>query len=183
MRRQLSTYIDPEARPADRKLLQVLERQAAGKRSVSRAIYDALLDHFGIVPEAARVSTLPGMENVYPGRITAQRAGLATVRVADRDVYAASRLPPRTRVFVSVRAHSIALALSRPTERSTIRNVLPARVHRVVELDEIAYVDTVTGKLAMRATVTPASVRSLGVSAGHEVWLLFKALSVKLTPR
>jgi molybdopterin-binding protein len=182
MRRQLSTYIDPDANPADRKLARVLDREAARKRSLSRVIYDALLEHFGIVPGAGRVPVLPGMENVYPGTIVAQKDGLATVRVGDRRIYSGSLLPVKTRVFVSIRAHSISLSMS-PGAGSSMRNAIPARVHRVVELDEIAYVDLVAGSLSMRAMITPASVRELQIVAGKEVTMVFKALSVKLTPR
>jgi molybdopterin-binding protein len=183
MRRQLSTYIDPDANPADRKLARVLDREATRKRSLSRVIYDALLEHFGIVAEAGRVPVLPGMENVYPGTIVAQREGLATVRVGDRRIFSGSLLPVRTRVFVSIRAHSIAIGTGPAPAGSSMRNALPARVHRVVELDEIAYVDLVAGSLAMRAMITPSSVRELQIVAGKEVTMLFKALSVKLTPR
>lgn len=182
MRRQLSTYIDPDARPADRRLARVLAREAMAKRSVSRVIYDALLEHFGIT-ETGKVTTLPGMENVYPGRIVAQRDGLATVKVGDQRLVAASRLPVRTPVFVSVRAHSIAIQTEPPGRGSSIRNALPATIRRVVELDEIAYVDLVAGSLSLRAMVTPASVRELGLTTGRKVSLVFKALSVKLTPR
>ena len=49
--------------------------------------------------------------------------------------------------------------------------------------DEIAYVDLVAGSLAIRAMITPFSVRELQISAGKEVTMFFKALSVKLTPR
>jgi molybdopterin-binding protein len=56
-------------------------------------------------------------------------------------------------------------------------------VHRVVELDEIAYVDLLAGNLSMRAMITPASVRELEIAPGKEATMLFKALSVKLTPR
>ncbi len=183
MRRQLSTYIDPDSNPADRKLARVLEREAGRKRSLSRVIYETLLEHFGIVPEAGRVPVLPGMENVYPGTILAQREGLATVRVGDRRIFSASLLPVRTRVFVSIRAHSISLCTGAPSTGSSMRNALPARVHRVVELDEIAYVDLVAGSLSMRAMITPASVRELQIAHGKEVTMTFKALSVKLTPR
>lgn len=183
MRRQLSTYIDPDAHPADRKLARVLDREAARKRSLSRVIYDALMEHFGIVAEASRVPTLPGMENVYPGMVQAQRDGLASVRIGDRRVYAASTLPPRTRVFVSIRGHSISLVTGPAPTASSIRNALPATIRRVVELDEIAYVDLVTGRLSIRAMVTPVSVRELELAPGREVTMLFKALSVKLTPR
>jgi molybdopterin-binding protein len=160
----------------------VLEREATRKRSVSRVIYDALMDHFGIVPEAGKVPVLPGMENVYPGTIVAQRDGLATVRVGDRRIYSASLLPARTRVFVSIRGHSISLQTA-PPGGTSMRNALPARVHRVVGLDEIAYVDCVAGSLSMRVMITPTSVRELAIEPGKEVTLAFKALSVKLTPR
>ena len=40
--------------------------------------------------EAGRVPVLPGMENVYPGTIVAQREGLATVRVGDRRIFSGS---------------------------------------------------------------------------------------------
>jgi molybdopterin-binding protein len=182
-RRQLSTYIDPDANPADRKLARVLDRETARKRSLSRVIYDALLDHFGIVPEAGKVPVLPGMENVYPGTIVAQREGLATVRVGDRRIFSASLLPARTRVFVSIRAHSISIQTSPPAPGSSMRNTLPARVRRVVGLDEIAYVDLLAGSLSMRAMITPTSVRELDITSGKEVSMVFKALSVKLTPR
>ncbi len=183
MRRQLSTYIDPDAHPEDRKLARVLEREAGRRRSLSRVIYEALMEHFGIAARAAALPTLPGMENVYPGTVQAQREGLATVRVGDRRVFAASTLPERTRVFVSIRGHSISLAAGAPPERTSMRNALPATIHRVVELDEIAYVDLVTGRLSMRAMVTPFSVRELELVPGREVTMIFKALSVKLTPR
>lgn len=183
MRRQLSTYIDPDANPADRKLARVLEREASRKRSLSRVIYEALLQHFGIVPEAGKVPVLPGMENVYPGTIVSQKDGLATVRIGDRRVHSASLLPVRTRVFVSIRAHSISLHIGPAPRGSSLRNALSARVHRVVELDEIAYVDLLTGNVSMRAMITPASVRDLEIAPGKEATMLFKALSVKLTPR
>ena len=161
----------------------MLDREAARKRSLSRVIYDALLEHFGIVPGAGRVPVLPGMENVYPGTIVAQKDGLATVRVGDRRIYSGSLLPVKTRVFVSIRAHSISLSMEPVPAGSSMGNALAARVHRVVELDEIAYVDLLAGSLSMRAMITPASVRELQIAAGKEVTMIFKALSVKLTPR
>ena len=183
MRRQLSTYIDPEQRTADRKLAQILDREAARTRSVSRVIYDALLDHFGIVRGAGKLPTLPAMENVYPGRVVAQRSGLATVQIGNRRVFAGSRLPARTKVFVSIRGHSIALQLSPDASGSSIRNALAGRVRRVLELDEVAYVDLRAGTLVLRAMVTPAAVRELGIAPGRDLTMVFKALSVKLTPR
>jgi molybdopterin-binding protein len=183
MRRQLSTYIDPEHHPADRKLARILRREARGKRSMSRAIYDALMEYYGLAAEPGVTPTLPGMENVYPGRVVAQRGGLATVQVGDRRVYSASTLPPRTRVFVSIRGHSIVVQTSAPSGNSSMRNALPARVRRVLELEEIAYVDLLSGSLSIRALVTPTSVRKLGLRPGSEVTLAFKAISVKLTPR
>lgn len=183
MRRQLSTYIDPDVHAADRKLAKVLERQASVKRSLSRVIYDALMEHFGIVAAGGKVPTLPGMENVYPGKILTQKDGLATVKVGDTKLFSASLLPARTNVFVSVRGHSIALVAGPPPTLTSMRNALPARVHRVVELDEVAYVDAVTGGVSMRVMITPVSVRDLRIDSGREVTLVFKALSVKLTPR
>ncbi|MBA2565015.1 MAG: TOBE domain-containing protein [Gemmatimonadetes bacterium] len=183
MRRQLSTYIDPDANADDRKLAEILEREARRTRSVSRVIHDALMQHFGIVSHGETVPLLAGMENVYPGTVQAQEEGLATVRIGKHRLFASSMLPARTRVFVSVRGHSISLVLGPPPGSSSIRNALPSVIRRLVELDEIAYVDLVAGTLGMRAMVTPASVRDLGLAPGMQVTMLFKALSVKLTPR
>ncbi|HEY7529601.1 MAG TPA: TOBE domain-containing protein [Gemmatimonadota bacterium] len=183
MRRQLSTYLDPDANPADRKLLSVLRREARGKRSLSRAVYDALLEYYGLASEAGTAAVLPGMENVYAGRIVGQRDGLATVDLTGLRVQSASLLPARTNVFVSIRAHSIAIQTGPGSGRTSVRNALEARIRRVLALEEIAYVDCLAGPFPMRAAVTPRSVKELDLAAGRHVVLAFKALSVKLTPR
>lgn len=130
-------------------------------------------------------SVLGAFENIFHGEVVQADDGTALLQLAEggQVSVAARGIQVGERVLFSIRSDEILVALERPT-RISARNVLPAVVIAVVEEGNAgvrvdARLDEGRGAL-LSAVLSAAAVRELGLSAGAELYLIFKANSCRL---
>jgi len=87
-------------------------------------------------------------------------------------------LAPGRRVRLRIRARDVALALSPPRD-SSIRNILRVAIVGIEAGDEGAFAELMLdlGGQRLRARITRASLRDLGLGPGMEVFALIKSVS------
>jgi molybdate transport system ATP-binding protein len=131
---------------------------------------------------AQREFAAGGRDNVLSGIVRSIEGGTARVAVAEgKDVLVpATGLGPGERAVFAIRGEDVLVATGRPAAISA-RNVLAARIERAEEDGETAWVAArLDDRTRVWAHVTPAAVRELGLTAGRDVHLVFKATSCRV---
>ncbi|HEX8070177.1 MAG TPA: ATP-binding cassette domain-containing protein [Pyrinomonadaceae bacterium] len=132
-------------------------------------------------PRGAAAVRAVGTENLFAGRVVAQRpdAGVTVVDLDGTRLEATyNALPLGAQVTVGVRAEDIILARARLTETSA-RNVLAGTLREIVRLPEQTELIVDCG-LRFKVSVTAGTLAALDLQAGTPVYLLIKARAVHL---
>jgi tungstate transport system ATP-binding protein len=121
--------------------------------------------------------------NILHGEVRSQSAGLVSVNVHDRQLYAVSDLRPGTAVTVFVHHEDVTLSVGMPgTMSSSARNQLAGPIVKVFPLGPQIKV-TVDCGFNLSSVITRRSWEELGLEVGREVVASFKASSVRLIPK
>ena len=106
--------------------------------------------------------------------------GYVRLRIGDQTLTAAGHLAPGTRARIAVPAHEVVLAVGEPPRtsartllRGTVTDLQPLGDHLLVTLD--------VGQ-PLRADITPAAARDLGLEKGTPVLALLKARTLRVLP-
>ncbi len=136
-------------------------------------------------PLKASVARLTGVENVFKGRVKSKDEVFGTMAVELDNVFGTPCLVEiplgkksvGERVIIAVRSADILLATAEPHEISA-RNVLAGRLNEIEDRSDQMLVRVSSG-VSWAASVTKQSVRELGLTAGQQVWLIFKTYSCR----
>jgi len=127
------------------------------------------------------VSEALGLENVYEGRVVADRPGPALFRSeAGLSLVLPVETPGGERICVGLRAEDVLLAVD-PPGRISARNALPARVARCERRggDVFVHLRTDAGGEALVAKVTADAADKLALSPGAALHAVIKAQSLR----
>ena len=138
-------------------------------------------DVFG-APADEDVAAFVGIETIVPADVIAREDELVVLRAHGHDIEAVGA-GTFHRALVCLRPEdvSVAAAGDRATD-SSVRNRLPGRVARVVRTGADARVEVDCG-FRVVARITRRSLDELGIEAGAEVVVTFKATAAHLIPK
>ncbi len=134
-------------------------------------------------PRQESMAQLVGFENIFHATVAAlhEERGTMICRIADGNVQLETpllRAETGSKLLVGIRAGDILLATVHPVGLSA-RNVIPGRVHSLLQRDVIVVVRVNCG-VDMEVHLTLAARDSLELQAGREVWLIVKTHSCHL---
>ncbi len=143
-------------------------------------------------PADPEVAAFVGVENVWPGRLAAEASGVATYRVAGREMDVAVAREAAPSALVCVRPEEITVALPEAdAQPSSARNRLPARVLSIepagalvrlrLQLDGAARHPEQPAAEVI-ATLTRPSLEALDLHVGSRVTASFKASAAHAIP-
>jgi len=132
-------------------------------------------------PEHAEVAAAVGMENVVAGTVLRRGGGSVTLRVGLAEFIAVDPEDGQSEYFVCIRGENITLETDRAGQ-SSARNHLQGFVRDVVSAGSLWRV-TVDVGCDVVALVTRQALDDMGLTAGREVFAVFKASAVHLIGR
>jgi tungstate transport system ATP-binding protein len=166
--------VDPDSRIFVEKAIQ--EASASGTTVImsthSMELAYRLCDRL-VRLEAGRI--IPSNENILKGSVERTDELFTYFRTGS----VVLRCPARTGNFVVAVLSLDELILSREPLQSSARNQLAGKVIQIEPVDHLLRV-TVDCGIILRALVTPAAVREIGVETGRDCVVTFKASAVRL---
>ena len=132
-------------------------------------------------PRHAEVASAVGMENLIVGRVRERNADVVKLQVGTAELYAAEPHDDHSEYFVCIRGENVTLETGRAGQ-SSARNNLRGRVKEISPTGSLMKVIVDVG-FEMVALVTHQAVTDMQLSAGVEVFAVFKASAVHLIPR
>jgi molybdate transport system ATP-binding protein len=125
------------------------------------------------------VAAWSALENVFTGTITSlhEQQGTMTFRTGKLELEVPlSRARVGDQIRIGIGAHDILLATT-PPQGVSARNIISGRVVTVSQRDALVSVQVDCSGTSFEAHVTPASVQSLRLLQGTEVWVVIKTHS------
>ena len=120
---------------------------------------------------------IDGFDNILDGIIGGSTGHVTTVRVGGVDISTSyQNKSPGDRVVVSLGANQIILAADEPTNISA-RNILKGNISEIWSNTGKVFTEVDIGEKII-VELTESSLSDLGISVGHEVFLVFKSSSV-----
>jgi len=128
-------------------------------------------------PEDIRIAGFVGIKNIMRGRVVSNESGIADVDVGGRIISGVSDLSTGTEVDVYIRPDDIVLS---SIEMSTsARNTLPAKITNLTYSSSLCTVNLDCG-FPLEALVTRKSAEEMGLCAGQNIYVSFKATAVRV---
>jgi len=123
------------------------------------------------------VAKFVGMENIFTGMVTEADNGLFSVSVADRTMEIMGDGVPGESVVICVRPEHVVVSLTNPDSTTSLRNIFPCTVTKIVQLGLFTKVYLDCG-FTLVASITNRSFEGLGLLTGSQVFASFKATAV-----
>lgn len=134
-------------------------------------------------PADEQVAEFVGVENILPGKVVEQKNGIATVRIATRNIASVSPIKEGSSVTACLRPEDITLSTAMTDGgASSARNHLTGKVSRISPLGSQVRA-TIDCGFQVIALITRISCQELALVPGVEVLVSFKASSVHLIRR
>lgn len=134
-------------------------------------------------PEVFPIAKEEGFENILPGTLVETGEGRSRVRLGAGEGAVELQTPPvdgdtGAAVVVSVPARDILIATSKPAGLSA-RNIFPARVSAIVDLDgpRLVHLQIAKGLPDLAVELTARAVDELELAPGRDVFAVVKASS------
>jgi tungstate transport system ATP-binding protein len=125
------------------------------------------------------VASFVGMECIFAGSVSRNNEGALTIDVQGREVQAMGDLKVGSRVFCGIRPENVTIDESLPVEKTSARNIFPARVEAVASVGPFLKLSLDCG-FPLTSFVSRESFTSLGITEGKDVVASFKATAVHL---
>lgn len=132
-------------------------------------------------PANGFVASFVGMESIVAGTVLKHREGVLTVSVGSAELEALGDVPEGAKVFCGIRPENVTIEIVRPQEKTSARNLFPARILATASMGPFLKVTLDCG-FPLVAYVTRESYASLALAEGKEVFASFKATAVHLIP-
>lgn len=123
------------------------------------------------------VATFVGMENIFTGTVTEADNGLFSVSVAGQTMEIMGDGAPRESVVICIRPEHVVISLTNPEGATSVRNIFPCTVCKIVQLGLFTKVYLDCG-FPLVASITNQSLESLVLQPGSQVFASFKATAV-----
>ena len=128
-------------------------------------------------PATEFVATFVGMENIFTGMVTEADNGLFSVSVEGQTMQIMGDGVPHESVVICIRPEHVVVSLTNPETPTSIRNIFPGTVSKIVQLGLFTKVYLDCG-FPLIASITNQSLESLELRPGCQVLASFKATSV-----
>lgn len=125
------------------------------------------------------VASFVGMENIFSGTVAEVGQGIFSLDVAGRSIRVVGDATLREAAVICIHPESVTVSLTDPNSTSSVRNVLPARVSKIVPMGLFAKIYLECG-FKLVASVTNQSLESLALQPDSRVFASFKATAVHL---
>jgi len=123
------------------------------------------------------VATFVGMENIFTGIVKEADNGLFSVAVADQTMEIMGDGAVHESVVICVRPEHVVISLTNPESTTSVRNIFPCTVSKIVQLGLFTKVYLDCG-FSLIASITNQSFESLLLQPGSPVFASFKATAV-----
>lgn len=135
-------------------------------------------------PNNAFIASFVGMECMLLGKILSSNGDgfVAAVKGQEQTVEGIGDFKPEDRVVLCIRPENVVLSVKTSRTETSARNLFPARIVGVVPLGPFYKIELDCG-FPLSAYVTAASVKSLSLKEGNEIFASFKATSVHAVKR
>jgi tungstate transport system ATP-binding protein len=128
------------------------------------------------------VASFVGVETLLTGKVTRKNAGSFIVSISGCDIEAVGEFEEGEEVVLCIRPENVTLSELPSREKTSARNVFPARIERVVPMGLFHKVDLDCGFL-LTAYITTHSLQNLSLEEGKEMRASFKATSIHVLRR
>jgi tungstate transport system ATP-binding protein len=128
------------------------------------------------------VAAFVGVETVLTGKVTEKDGGTFVVAVDGQKIEAVGDAAPGERVTLCIRPENVTLSLPASQEKTSARNVFPARIVKILPVGFYQKIELDCG-FPLVAYVTNVSSGNLLLSEGKEVKASFKATAVHVLKR
>jgi molybdopterin-binding protein len=126
-------------------------------------------------PVSEEVARFVGVETIVSGRVVDREDGVTRVEVAGRTLQTSTAAEVGARVRLALRPEDVTLvAMGGPATHSSARNLLRGPITRITVTDAGVRILIDCG-FPLVATVTPRSLRELGLAEGMAISAVFKA--------
>jgi tungstate transport system ATP-binding protein len=128
------------------------------------------------------VANFVGMETILEGVVVSNRDQQMAVIVSGNEIDAVGSELPGDRVYCCIRPENVTVSISNPAEKTSARNVFPARIVEIASMGPFLRLRLECG-FTLTSYVTRESFANLGLSEGKKVYAAFKATSLHLIRR
>jgi len=148
--------------------------------SEGRILQTGLVEDVFSRPSNRQVAEIVGMENIFPGRLIAEKEGLATIQTGSGELTALSQGLESGPVLAGVRAEDISVSTQLPGKTSA-RNQMTGTLVSILTEDCMARL-TIDCGFTLDALITRKSAEEMNLKTGATVYLAIKTPSVRLFP-
>ena len=128
------------------------------------------------------VANFVGMETILEGVVLSNSDQQMAVSVAGNEIDTVGSEMPGDEVYCCIRPENVTVSISHPSEKTSARNVFPARIAEIASMGPFLRLRLECG-FTLTAYVTRESFARLELSEGKLVHASFKATSVHLIRR
>jgi tungstate transport system ATP-binding protein len=125
------------------------------------------------------VASFVGMENIFSGTVAEVGEGIFSLDVEGQAIQVMGDATPRERAVICIHPEQVTVSLADPDSASSARNILPARVSKIVPMGLFAKIYLECG-FRLVASVTNQSLESLALQPDSRVFASFKATAIHL---
>jgi tungstate transport system ATP-binding protein len=133
-------------------------------------------------PKDEFVAAFVGVETVLTGRVTQKDGGTFVVDVGGQKLEAVGEAAMGEKVTLCIRPENVTLSLPASTEKTSARNVFPAKIQRILSMGFYKKMELDCG-FPLVAYITNVSSSHLSLSEGKEVKASFKATAIHVLRR
>lgn len=123
------------------------------------------------------VANFVGMESILEGVVLSNIEQQMTLLVAGRELDAIGEVLPGDEAYCCIRPENVTVSIGNPAQRTSARNVFPARIVEVASMGPFLRLRLDCG-FPLTSYVTRESFTTLDLAQGREVYASFKATSV-----
>lgn len=130
-------------------------------------------------PSNSFVASFVGMECFMAGKVLKNRDGVLTISIQGGEIEALGNLGEGTKVFCGIRPENVTIDAAAPTERTSARNLVSAKIQSVTSLGPFLKLTLDCG-FPLVSFITRESYAALELAEGKSVFASFKATAVHL---
>jgi len=128
------------------------------------------------------VASFVGVETILPGKVIRKNGGTFVASISDQEIEAVGDACLGETVILCIRPEHVTLSIPPSQEKTSARNVFPAKIEKVISLGFYQKVQLDCG-FPLVAYVTNHSLEELSLKEGKEVKASFKATAIHVVRR
>jgi len=123
------------------------------------------------------VASFVGVETILPGKVIRKNGGTFVASISDQEIEAVGDARLGETVILCIRPEHVTLSIPPSKEKTSARNVFPAKIEKIISLGLYQKVQLDCG-FPIVAYVTNHSLEELSLKEGKEVKASFKATAI-----